>query len=367
MGAGQAGTGVVGTVSAASANLSEAALLRSLDHSNIIRFYGYESGPEGLGLVLEYMDGGSLADLLQNEGPVPPERAISLMIPICKGVAFAHSKNVIHRDLKPENILLNTEGHVKVGDFGVARVLEGTKAASTAIGTPYYMAPEQFKGRYDQRVDVYALGCVLYFLASGEPPFTGTPGEVMEGHMMEPPRVPEGWPGPIRDLVARCLSKDASGRPADAGAVLREIERMRSLAEDPEATGAVKRAATMFVAKRAIDPDATRAVRAKTPATTPAHVRGEQDQAQALVDKADECIGQGDFAHARRYLEGAKEADGDLVASHERLDRLEVLEKAWPRSGKRPKMRAGCKRRRGDARICSRRQPSRSPIFGTGT
>ena len=127
------------------------------------------------------MDGGSLADLL-DEGSLSPERAVSLMIPICKGMAFAHEKNVVHRDLKPENILLNTDGAVKVGDFGVARVLEGAEAASTSIGTPYYMAPEQFEDRYDIRVDVYALGCVFYHLLAGNPPFTGSHGNVMRGH-----------------------------------------------------------------------------------------------------------------------------------------------------------------------------------------
>lgn len=309
-------------------DLAEAALLRQLEHANIVKFYGYDTDAEHLGFVMEYMDGGSLADLCELEGSLSPEKATSLMIQVCKGMAFAHAKNVIHRDLKPENILINTDGKVKVADFGVAKALAGTQAASTSIGTPYYMAPEQFEDRYDVRVDVYALGCIFFHLLKGEPPFTGSQGNVMRGHMLEAPKIPAHWPQAVSGLLEACLAKEPDQRPANAGQLLEQIELLAKLEEDPDATRMVKRSATMFSKKKAPSADSAEAV--KQPKAGGSAGRSSDEQAQALANKAEAFMDQGDFSRARKYLELAKEADSDFVAYAERTDRLEKQEKAWP-------------------------------------
>ena len=309
-------------------DLAEAALLRQLDHANIVKFYGYETTAEHLGFVMEYMDGGSLADLCELEGSVSPEKATSLMIQVCKGMEFAHSKNVIHRDLKPENILLNTDGRVKVADFGVAKALAEKSAASTTIGTPYYMAPEQFDGKYGISVDVYALGCIFYHLLKGAPPFTGTHGEVVKGHLMKAPQIPAHWPQPVSELLKTCLAKDPDKRPADAGQLLEQIKLLAKLDEDPDATHMVKRSATMFAQKKVSPSDFAKLV--KQPEAGHSAGRSNDEQAQTLANKAEAFMDRGDFARARKYLELAKEADSDYVAYAERTDRLEVQEKSWP-------------------------------------
>ena len=307
-------------------DLAEAALLRQLDHANIVKFYGYETTAEHLGFVMEYMNGGSLADLCGLEGSLSPEKATSLMIQVCKGMEFAHSKNVIHRDLKPENILINTDGKVKVADFGVAKALAEKSAASTTIGTPYYMAPEQFDGKYGIGVDVYALGCIFYHLLKGAPPFTGTHGEVVKGHLMKAPQIPAHWPQPVSELLEACLAKDPDQRPANAGLLLEQIELLSRLEEDPDATHMVKRSATMFAQKKAKGPEPVKEPEDKAAGNSAG--RSNDEQAKTLVEKAEAFMDQGDFEKARRYLESAKEANGDLVAYNEWIDRLEAA-KAW--------------------------------------
>ena len=313
--------------SASQTDFTEASLLGQLAHPNIVQFYTYEKNDRQLAFVMEYMNGGSLADLCDLEGSLSPEKATSLMIQVCKGMEFAHSKNVIHRDLKPENILINTDGKVKVADFGVAKALAEKSAASTTIGTPYYMAPEQFDGKYGIGVDVYALGCIFYHLLKGAPPFTGTHGEVVKGHLMKAPQIPAHWPQPVSELLESCLAKDPDKRPANAGMFLKQLELLAKLEEDPDATHIVKRSATMFAQKKSKDPRLVKEPEDKAAGNSAG--RSNDEQAQTLVEKAEYFMDQGDFTKARKYFELAKEADNNFVSFAERTDQLEKQEKVW--------------------------------------
>ena len=305
-------------------DFTEASVLRSLTHPNIVLFYNYEEDDHNLAFVMEYMDGGSLADHLDDTGPVSPERAISFMVPICKGMKFAHSRNVIHRDLKPENILLNTNGAVKVADFGVARTMENSSAAKSRTGTSYYMAPEVFReAGYGLAADVYSLGCVLFDLLSGNPPFTGSAEQVMYGHLEKKPLIPDVWPEPVRHLLADCLAKEPSERPKDASALLIRIEELARVFEDPDVTHVVKKSATEYAKKKEKDAGPPKAADHSAG-------RSSDDQAQTLVKEAEAFMEQGDFTKARKYLKLAKEAENDYITYAKRTDRLDILEKAWP-------------------------------------
>ena len=128
-------------------------------------------------IVLEYVAGENLKQLVGRQGPLPVERALELTIEIAGGLAFAHQKGFVHRDVKPQNVLLNGKGEAKVTDFGIARPLEaqeGETQTGTVLGTCDYISPEQAQGRrVDERTDIYSLGIVLYELLTGQVPFTG--------------------------------------------------------------------------------------------------------------------------------------------------------------------------------------------------
>ena len=142
-------------------------------------------------LVMELIDGTSVAALLAG-GPLPVHQAVDVARQICDALAVAHARGVVHRDIKPANILLTIDGTVKVCDFGIARLIHQQQtdltAPHTAIGTSAYMAPEQASGAaVDARTDLYALGCVLYAMLTGQPPFTGdNPLTVMWQHQHQP-------------------------------------------------------------------------------------------------------------------------------------------------------------------------------------
>jgi serine/threonine-protein kinase len=166
-------------------------------------------------LVMEYVAGETLAELLRRRGRLPVAEALDLAREIARALAAAHAQGVIHRDLKPANIKL-VEGQVKVLDFGLARLAagDGLSASGGYLGTPEYSAPEQAEGRADERTDVYALGIVLYELLRGRPPFQGpTPLAVLRQHVENPvPPLPPEVPEDAQAVVRRCLAKEPSGR-----------------------------------------------------------------------------------------------------------------------------------------------------------
>ena len=224
----------------------EAQILASLSHPNIAAVYGLEETSESPALVMELVQGPTLAERLHS-GPLSPEDAMAIAQQIVNALEFAHERGVTHRDLKPANIKLTLEGDVKVLDFGLAKVfqVEGTRSdhpsssptltslatqAGMIVGTAAYMSPEQAKGKpVDKRADVWAFGCVFYEMLSGKQVFHGeTATDTLAAVIRADPDwtvLPANTSSQIRDLLIRCLQKDPKRR-------LRDIGDARFLLED---------------------------------------------------------------------------------------------------------------------------------------
>lgn len=201
----------------------EAKLIASLEHIHILPIYDYGIvNNEVAYLAMRLLRGGSLSDLLL-DGPLSLDRTAEIFTQIARGLAYAHSKGVIHRDLKPSNILLDDAGNAYLTDFGLAKILENSEhltKTGNIVGTPTYMSPEQLRGDpLDHRSDIYSLGCVLYHMLVGHPPFEASETNmvsVIYQHLEKSPQPPtEQNPNipPSVELVAlKALSKEASDR-----------------------------------------------------------------------------------------------------------------------------------------------------------
>src|SRR2546425_914486 len=207
--------------------LREIEVAARLTHPHILPLL--DSGQVGgfLYYVMPYIEGESLRDRLEREGPLPLEEALRITREVASALSYAHSHDVVHRDIKPENILLSG-GEAVVADFGIARAITaaaGRNLTETgiALGTPGYMSPEQASGGgpIDGRSDVYSLACVLYEMLAGEPPYTGASAQVVIAKRFTDPvpsvrRLREGVPPAIDAAVSRALAKAAADRFATA-------------------------------------------------------------------------------------------------------------------------------------------------------
>ena len=214
----------------------ELAILKKLKHPNIVPCFGGGRLGEQQFFAMELVEGGSLASLLKKRSKLPWEEVIRLGLQICAALEHAHEHGIIHRDLKPSNLLMTRDGQVKLADFGIARDNDATAltAAGRTVGTFAYMAPEQIRGEPEisHRTDLYALGCVLYELLAGTPPFAAeTAGELLFQHMEKKPvrvsTIVLDCPIWFDLLLGHLLEKDPADRPRDAAAVaqaLAEIE-----------------------------------------------------------------------------------------------------------------------------------------------
>ncbi len=201
----------------------EAQLLARVSDPGIVQIFDIGHAQEGPYYVAELVEGESLAERLQR-GRLPVAEARSIAEQLCRALASAHAQGVVHCDVKPANVLLSSDGIVKVGDFGVARLAEGTSQAlsATVAGTPRYMSPEQARGRATtSATDVYSAGVVLYEMLAGRPPFLdGSPVELGLRHVQdEPPPLPPGVPPALREVVDRALAKDPAERFPDGAAM----------------------------------------------------------------------------------------------------------------------------------------------------
>ena len=198
-----------------------------LSHPNIVQVYdageGDLEGSEVSYIVMEYLPGGDLKELIDARGRLPDVELARIGEEVCAGLAHAHGRGVVHRDIKPHNILLDEKGRAKVSDFGIARALDTTQATRTGayLGTALYSSPEQLQGhKVTPKSDVYSLGATLYQAAAGEPPFTGTPIEVASQHVSKPPPPLKQREADLdigeemEDLILACLAKDADDRPS---------------------------------------------------------------------------------------------------------------------------------------------------------
>jgi serine/threonine-protein kinase len=195
----------------------EAQLMARVSHPGIVQIFDVGYADEGLYYVAELVDGESLADRLRR-GALPPAEAREIAEQLCRALAHAHAQRVVHRDVKPANVLISLEGRVKVGDFGIARLAEGsTDGGGTIAGTPRYMAPEQAQGRpATPATDVYGAGVVLYEMLAGRPPFCDRSAvELALRHLNDPPPpLPSGTPRSLRAIVERALAKAPGDRYA---------------------------------------------------------------------------------------------------------------------------------------------------------
>jgi serine/threonine protein kinase len=236
----------------------EAQVLASLNHPNIASIYGLEESRGVRALVMELVDGPTLADRIA-QGPLPLDEALPIARQIAEGLEYAHEKGIVHRDLKPANVKVTPEGGAKILDFGLAKAFDPAGAASSSppsamgtsplqdsptltaaatragiiLGTAAYMSPEQAKGKsVDRRTDIWAFGCVLYEILTGKPTFEGeTTSDVLAAVIRAEP----DWnamlattPARIRELVRRCLVKDPKQRLQAVGEARIAIEKALS-------------------------------------------------------------------------------------------------------------------------------------------
>ncbi len=197
--------------------LLEARSLARLKHPNIVGIYDASWEENQLFIVMEYIKGGSLADLTKEEKPYSPEQVVKLLKQVAKGLDYANQRGLVHRDIKPGNILINTEGEAMLTDFGLVKDENLTlTAASERFGTPLYMAPEQIDGQpVSAQTDIYALGVVAYQLLTGRVPFKGTLSKVFEGHLLrQPPSLVQINPG-LSSLVEQVVLRAMEKNPAD--------------------------------------------------------------------------------------------------------------------------------------------------------
>ncbi len=219
---------IIGSPKARERFLREARIAAGLRHPNIVTIYDAGQTQAGLYIAMALVEGITLEAYLQEHGPLAPEEFLALSRQICAGLAHAHAHGIVHGDVKPANIIVDTMGQVHLTDFGLARAWEGTDAATLeGRGTPSYIAPEQVRGEgLDARTDIYSLGCTLYRMITGAPPFTK--GDVIYGHLHEePPRLrlkrPEA-PEALEAAIARCLAKQPEDRFPAVAHVLNALE-----------------------------------------------------------------------------------------------------------------------------------------------
>ncbi|MCP3799528.1 Stk1 family PASTA domain-containing Ser/Thr kinase [Allokutzneria sp. A3M-2-11 16] len=220
----------------------EAQNAASLNHPAIVAVYDTgetqtEHGPLPY-IVMEFVDGKTLRDIVKTEGPLHGRRAMEVMADVCAALDFSHRHGIVHRDVKPANVMITRGGAVKVMDFGIARAVADGQAAVTqtaaVIGTAQYLSPEQARGEaVDARSDVYAAGCVLFELLTGEPPFTGdSPVAVAYQHVREEPKPPSSLnpqvPQVLDAIVLKAMSKNPANRYQSSGEMRGDLVRVLS-------------------------------------------------------------------------------------------------------------------------------------------
>lgn len=214
----------------------EARSVARIVHPNVVAIHDQGQDGERMFLVMEYVPGRNLRDLIREDSPVSPRSALDLVEPVLEALSAAHRRGIIHRDIKPENVLLHEDGMVKVADFGLARAVTSTTTTGTTsvlLGTVAYLSPEQVeRGVADARSDVYATGLMLFELLTGRAAIVGeTPMAVayqhVHGGVPSVSSLNDSVPQALSDLVARATARDPDDRPADATAFLAELRAVR--------------------------------------------------------------------------------------------------------------------------------------------
>lgn len=210
--------------------VNEARVLARLDHPNLVPLLGFVDLPRGLFIVMPFVRGITLENMLHRQGRLSVEVAASLFAGLCAGVAHIHAQGLLHRDLKPGNVIVQSDGQARLTDFGIAREAgsEGLTATGLVIGTAEYIAPEQANGtiRDDPRSDQYSLGCLLYQMLVGQPPFRHpNVGQLLVKHIQDPPPPPRtivpDIPPAVEAVIQKALAKSPAERYPDVMALAR--------------------------------------------------------------------------------------------------------------------------------------------------
>ena len=203
----------------------EMAILKKLKHPRIVQFYGGGEQDGQHFYAMEFINGGTLAELLQEQGRLPWQQVVEFGVQICEALEHAHEHGIVHRDLKPPNLFLGQDGKLRLGDFGIARDSDAAALTATGstLGTHAYMAPEQITGKLpiSNKTDLYALGCVMFEMLTGHVPFKGAAAmEVLLKHINEPPAKIRtevmDCPVFLEQVVLQLLAKSPDKRPHDA-------------------------------------------------------------------------------------------------------------------------------------------------------
>ncbi len=218
--------------------LREPRLLASLGHPNIVSILTAEKQEGVFFIVMEYVSGETLEHVITREGALDLPVALDYACQICNAVDHAHGQNVLHRDLRPSNVLVTEHGLCKVADFGTSRVLEVAAHGTTVIGSPPYMAPEQFQGKAVFASDVYSLGVTMYQMLTGELPYDApTPADfdrLLRGELVTPPRVRNPKvPRAISDIVMKAMAPEITDRYQRAGEVMEDVLAARGRGRTP--------------------------------------------------------------------------------------------------------------------------------------
>ena len=213
----------------------EIRLAQKITHQNVVRTHDFGEADGLRFLTMEYVPGMTLRDILDKKGALALAPGLQIAKQLCRGLAAVHEAGIIHRDIKPPNIMVLPNGIVKLMDFGIARAAEGADPATQGgqtVGTPYYMSPEQVRGReLDARSDIYSVGVVLYELFAGKRPIEGRElGEVMRKHVSYEPEPITALRPDLPDLLERvlmpCLAKNPAQRPPTANDLYGALQRI---------------------------------------------------------------------------------------------------------------------------------------------
>ncbi|HLM00488.1 MAG TPA: protein kinase [Pyrinomonadaceae bacterium] len=201
-------------------------------HPNVLPLIDADVYDGQVVILSEYIEDGSLADMLRTYGRIPVEKAVRIVIGVLNGLEFLHSRNIIHRDIKPANILMQGDTP-RLADFGISRAVETTMISSTVIGTHSYMSPESFEGVRSVQTDVWSVGVLLYHLVAGKLPFPlGQPSEIMYAVLMRAPdALPAEIPPRLQQIIYKALEKD---RELAGGNLPRRYQSAAAMREDLE-------------------------------------------------------------------------------------------------------------------------------------
>jgi serine/threonine protein kinase len=212
--------------------LKEPRLQAALDHPNIVRLLAAEKVDKVFFFVMEYVKGRTLERILQKEKVLDLALAVEYIRQVAAGVDHAHKNKIIHRDLRPSNIMVSEEGQVKITDFGTSAWLANVPYATTRIGSPPYMAPEQFQGKAGFGADIYSIGCILYEMVIGRPPiYDPDPFKILEKAQegkITPPRLKNmRVPRELDEIIMHCLAAKPEERFQRPGELLKALADIR--------------------------------------------------------------------------------------------------------------------------------------------